>query len=105
MTTTKPSRFHMRNPEFPGRTVVYVMFGLAVIAGAFAWNHQWRRGRRVLEFLGSDVAYLVRMAPDVELLELDANAAAGEGKFLEFPTDREQGPVGRIVSSLDISRA
>jgi hypothetical protein len=66
-----------------GRTAVVAMVAVGLLAAGFAWWWNFNRGRRALEFYGSEGATLVRTAKRVELLRtppdepLDLSKAPG----------------------------
>jgi hypothetical protein len=55
-----------------GKWIIAVIFGVAVAMALFAWNFQRLRGQRVLAYYGDQVAYLMRMAPQVDLWEFES---------------------------------
>ena len=58
-----------------GKTVILLILAVALGSATLAWWNQYRRGQRVLELWGPDVAYRIRLAPDTELLSLAASPA------------------------------
>ncbi|MDA0659597.1 MAG: hypothetical protein O2931_01850 [Planctomycetota bacterium] len=54
---------------------------LAAILSGFAWWHQWHRGRGALEFWGTEAAFVVRVAKQVECWILTSDA----GRALNIP--------------------
>jgi hypothetical protein len=52
-----------------GRWLVVALLFLGALAGGFAWWWNFNRGRRTLEFFGSEAARLIRTAPSVEFLK------------------------------------
>ena len=70
MTTPSKSELHGR-----GQAVVVAMLAIAVLAALFAWGWNYSRGRRALEFYGSEGAVLVRTAPVVEFLRPEPEPA------------------------------
>jgi hypothetical protein len=57
-----------------GKWTIAVILGLALVAGTAAWWQTWSRGRRVLSLWGSQTAYLIRTAPQVDLYRLRADS-------------------------------
>src|SRR5438067_7270819 len=57
-----------------GQLVVVTMFGVALLAAAFAWAWNYQRSRRCLDFFGAHQARLIRTAPRVEILTPDGGS-------------------------------
>lgn len=53
-----------------GKLVILAIMTVAVAAAGFAWWYQYQRGRESLAYWGSEGAYLIHHAPNVELLKL-----------------------------------
>jgi len=51
-----------------GRAAVLAMIVAAVLAAGFSWWWNFNRGRKALDFYGSEAATLIRTAPRVEIL-------------------------------------
>jgi len=58
-----------------GKTVILLILAVALGSATLSWWNQYRRGQRVLELWGPEVAYRIRLAPETELLAL-AGASA-----------------------------
>lgn len=54
-----------------GKWVVVILFLLAISAAWYAWNHQRRRGQRILAYLGQDAALLIRHGSEVHMQRLE----------------------------------
>lgn len=66
-----------------GKWVIAGIMGLALVAASAAWWNAWSKGRRALEYWGSEAAYLIRLAPTVTLIELQSPP--------ELATDQQSG--------------
>ena len=53
-----------------GKLLICGILFVALIAASVAWWYQHRQGQRILQFLGPQAAYRIRMAPNTELLQL-----------------------------------
>ena len=63
-----------------GKTVILLILAVALGSAALSWWNQYRRGQRVLELWGADVAYRIRLAPETELLALaTSGGTSGDG--------------------------
>ena len=58
-----------REASSSGTRAVAGMFAIALLMTAFAWWWNYNRGKRALDFYGSEGAFLVRTAPVVEYLK------------------------------------
>ena len=54
-----------------GKLLILGILAVAVAAATFAWRYQQARGYRVLAALGSPAAVLIRLAPEIELWQLE----------------------------------
>ena len=57
--------------QLSGKLLIVGMLALAVLAATFAWRFQQSRGDRLLAVLGSPTAVLIRLAPEIELWQLE----------------------------------
>lgn len=53
-----------------GRWVIGGIFVLGLLAAGAAWWHRYQQVRYCLEFWGPETAYLIRLAPEVDLMRL-----------------------------------
>lgn len=58
-----------------GKVLIVAILSVGVAAALFAWQHQYRRGARVMKLWGADNTYRIRMAPECELLKLTQPSA------------------------------
>jgi hypothetical protein len=93
-----------------GRWVIGGIFVVGLLAAGAAWWHRFQQVRYCLEFWGPDTAYLIRLAPEVDLMrlaplaEIDsvAASASGAGEAAMLAVDGES---YRVMGEWDISRA
>ena len=84
-----------------GKIVVGSILLVALVMAVFAWNWNYNRGRKSMEFWGREAAVLIRQAPQVELWRL---AADNDSQAVVERITVSRTPLA-VVERTDISRA
>jgi hypothetical protein len=63
------------NQSNRGKAVIVGIILLALLLSGYSWWHQFQKSRRCREFLGTEAAQLIRLAPQVVLLRLEQESA------------------------------
>src|SRR2546423_4255155 len=71
MKASSPHPERMKPAASTGQVAVLTMITVAVMAAGFSWWWNYNRGRKSLEFYGSEAATLIRTAPQVEILRAE----------------------------------
>ena len=66
------------------KLLILVIVGLSAVLATFAWWYRWQQGERALSLWGSETAWLIRHAGQVELLRLADPAAVSESADSEM---------------------
>jgi hypothetical protein len=83
MIDENPDLGRRQTPAGTGKSAVLAMLAVGIVAAVFAWWWNYNRGRKALEFYGSETATLIRTAPQVEILrsqpegDIDISKAPG----------------------------